>query len=190
MRIISGELRGRRIKTLRESIPGYRPATFRVRQALFSMLTSRGMEWKGCRVLDLFAGSGSLGMECLSRGAQLVWFVENNPRLIGLIRENLTNFNVSRDRYRLFSNDVNIFLKKSGGIKFHLCFIDPPYGGKKTFPILKKIIKNQWIVEGGFVVAEVEAQHPPIGQMEGLTEVLMRDYGQTRILIWMVTTRN
>ncbi len=190
MRIVSGSLRGRRIKTLSKPIPGYRPATFKIRQALFSMLTSRGIEWAGCRVLDLFAGSGSLGMECLSRGAEVVWFVENHPHLVKLLKENLSLFGIPQKKYRIIPKDVNIFLKKIASLKFHLCFIDPPYRKKKVVPVLKKLIRNQWMVRGGLVVAEVEEEHPPIGEIEGLSLVLNRTYGQTRILLWTVTIKN
>ncbi len=190
MRIISGELKGRRIKTLTMPIPGYRPATFKIRQALFSILTSMGVEWEGCRVLDLFAGSGSLGMESLSRGAQEVWFVENHPKLTRLLRENLIRFNIEGYRYKIIQRDVIQVIKRTCPSRFHLCFIDPPYGKNRVVPVLKKLLQNRWIIRGGLVVAEVEADHPPIKEMEGLRPVDERTYGQTRILLWMVTTKN
>ena len=87
MRIISGEFRGRKLKTPTKNIEGFRPATYKVRCALFSMLTSRGMEFNGTKVLDLYAGSGSLGLECLSRGAQKVWFIEKDPVAVEFLKK-------------------------------------------------------------------------------------------------------
>ena len=96
MRIISGRLGGRRIKTVEGE--GYRPAMGKTRESLFSMLTSRGVVWEGARVLDLFAGSGSLAFEAVSRGAELAVLVENsavaarcladNIRQLGLLKRN------------------------------------------------------------------------------------------------------
>ncbi len=73
MRIISGEYKGRKLKTPKKNLEGYRPATYKVRQAIFSILVSQGMEFEGARVIDLFAGTGSLGFECLSRGQP--WYI-------------------------------------------------------------------------------------------------------------------
>ena len=87
MRIIAGALKGRRIRTTEG--PGYRPATGRVRESVFSMLESLGVDWSACRAADIFAGSGALGIEALSRGAASVLFVELAARAAGLIRTNL-----------------------------------------------------------------------------------------------------
>ena len=84
MRIIAGALGGRNLKTVEG--PGYRPATAKVREAIFSMLSSRGVVWSGLRVLDLFAGSGGIGIEALSRGAGFAVFVEQNPKAAEIIR--------------------------------------------------------------------------------------------------------
>lgn len=78
MRIVGGQFKGRSIKT--GEGPGYRPATMKVRESIFSMLQARGVVFASVRVIDMFAGSGSLGIECLSRGAEDVWFVEKGGR--------------------------------------------------------------------------------------------------------------
>ena len=78
MRIIAGTLKGRRIRTTEG--PGYRPATGRVRESVFSMLESLGVDWPACRAADIFAGSGALGIEALSRGAASVLFVESSVK--------------------------------------------------------------------------------------------------------------
>ena len=100
MRIIAGALGGRNLKTVEG--PGYRPATAKVREAIFSMLSSRGVVWSGLRVLDLFAGSGSLSFEALSRGAQEVCLVEREPKVVQCLNQNVEALDVS-DRCRVAS---------------------------------------------------------------------------------------
>ena len=103
MRIIAGALGGRNLKTVEG--PGYRPATAKVREAIFSMLSSRGVVWSGLRVLDLFAGSGSLSFEALSRGAQEVCLVEREPKVVQCLNQNVEALDVS-DRCRVAESDV------------------------------------------------------------------------------------
>ncbi len=186
MRIISGEFKGRKLKLLRKKIQGFRPATYKVRQAIFSMLTSRGMEFEGCRAIDLFAGTGSLGFECLSRGAKKVCFIERDKEAANYIKENLITFGVEENRYKIVAKDVLSFLKQGPKEKFHLCFIDPPYREGLLVPVIKKLIKNRWMVENGFIVSEVEGDLSLKKEISGIDLVVNRKYGQTRILIWTV----
>ena len=104
MRIIAGKYKGRKIKTCFG--PGYRPATGRVRESLFSMLEARGMFWPEAAVLDVFAGSGSLGLESLSRGARKVVFWEKNARAANSIRANLRLFDIPETRAKVLCTDV------------------------------------------------------------------------------------
>ena len=87
MRIIGGQYKGRSIKTCEG--PGYRPATSKVRESIFSMLMARGVDFSEARVVDMFAGSGSLGIECLSRGAPEAWFIEKSNKASALIRKKI-----------------------------------------------------------------------------------------------------
>ena len=103
MRIISGRLGGRRIKTVEGE--GYRPAMGKTRESLFSMLTSRGVVWEGARVLDLFAGSGSLAFEAVSRGAELAVLVENSAVAARCLADNIRQLGVE-DCVRLIRDDV------------------------------------------------------------------------------------
>ncbi|QJB57861.1 16S rRNA (guanine(966)-N(2))-methyltransferase RsmD [Pseudodesulfovibrio sp. zrk46] len=184
MRIVSGQYKGRSIKTCEG--PGYRPATMKVRESIFSMLMARGVNFADVRVVDMFAGSGSLAIECLSRGAQEAWFVEKSNKAAGLIRKNLNDLGVEKRRCRVISKDLFAVLGKPPEKPFDLIFIDPPYGKDLLVPALEKAIKNGWIAEDALVLAEVEiaveAPHEgPIAEMELLTD---REYGQTRILLW------
>jgi 16S rRNA (guanine966-N2)-methyltransferase len=158
----------------------------KVRESIFSMLTARGVDFGHARVIDMFAGSGSLALECLSRGADTAWFVEKSAKAAALIRRNLADLKVEKSRYRVVCKDLFGVLSKSPDRPFDLVFIDPPYGRDLLVPALDKALENGWIARDALVLAEVESrieapQEGPVGEMELLTD---REYGQTRILLW------
>lgn len=187
MRIIAGEYGGRVLKTAEG--PGYRPAMSRVREALFSMLESRGVVWPGLRVLDLFAGSGSLAFEALSRGAAEAWFVESSPKAAALIGKNAEALGIARDRWQVVQEDCARVLARRARGSFDVVFIDPPYGEGQLSPALRSAVRNGWLADGALVAAEVEARLPldPERENEALVPIADRTYGQTRIVVW--TTR-
>jgi 16S rRNA (guanine966-N2)-methyltransferase len=182
VRIIAGEFRGRGIRTTEG--PGYRPATGKVRESVFSMLESMGLDWTQTRVADIFAGSGSLGMEALSRGAMEAVFVEKAAQAAALIRSNLEMLGVERRRYAVVKADALRWLDGERG-PFGLVFIDPPYGKDLLLPALDLLLDRQGLAPDGLICAEVEAdlsfEAPPRPEL-----LLLRDkiYGQTRICIW------
>ena len=183
MRIISGTYKGRQITTT--TGPGYRPATLKVREALFSMLESRGVVWAQSRVLDLFAGSGSLAFEALSRGALHACMVEKNRRAVSGMQKTVRDFGVPRAQFQLVTADVRRFLSRTYPVPFEVVFVDPPYGQGVLLPALQALLSGHWLVPGAFVVAETEAQAEPAQNApEGLVLELDRLYGQTRIRIW------
>ena len=186
MRIVGGQYKGRSIKTCEG--PGYRPATMKVRESIFSMLQARGVIFETVRALDVFAGSGSLGIECLSRGATEAWFIEKSAKAAALIRRNLSDLKVEKGRGRVVSRDALGLLGKAPERPFDLVFIDPPYGKGLLGPTLHKALANGWIKENGLVLAEVESG-VTIADVAGETGIDMelltdREYGQTRILLW------
>lgn len=181
MRIISGQYGGRVIRTAEG--PGYRPATSKVRQSIFSMLEARGVEWPGLRAADLFAGSGSLAMEALSRGAAFALFVEKAPKAAQLIRANLKDLGVAASRWRVEVSDVAQLLRKGTPLPYDLIFVDPPYGKALLAPALECARDRGWLAPGGFLLAEVEAALEP-EDPEGLERITDRTYGQTRIVLW------
>lgn len=184
MRLISGKYGGRVIKTA--SGPGYRPATSKVRQAVFSMLESRGVEWDGLRVADMFAGSGSLAIEALSRGADYALFVEKNGRAASLIGANLKDLGVSPKEYRVLKADLFKVLSKTPDKPYDLIFIDPPYGYDLLPKALDAVLEKDWLSGDGFVLAEVEEKAgPPESPLTDCLDLLVNKlYGQTRILLW------
>jgi 16S rRNA (guanine966-N2)-methyltransferase len=186
MRIIAGELGGRTIRTV--SGPGYRPATSKVRQAVFSALESRGVVWEGARVLDLFAGSGSLGLEALSRGAAEAWFVESNRRAADVLRQNVMTLGLA-ERCRVLPRDLFAVIGSRAAHPFDVVFIDPPYGKNLLAPAMKKVLENGWVKEQGVLVAETEKTlDGETGGWAGLQLLVQKSYGQTRIHIWRHST--
>lgn len=122
-RIIAGQFAGRRL-----TVPaaGARPTTDRVREALFSALQHRLGDWSGCRVLDLFAGSGGLGLEALSRGAAWATFVERDRAVLAVLRANIAALDAA-DRATVVAADALRWLPAPGGPGYDLLLADPPY---------------------------------------------------------------
>ena len=123
MRIIAGTLRRRQLKAPKGQIT--RPTTDRVKESLFNMLSNR-VDFEEADVLDLFAGTGSLGFEAISRGAVSVTFVELNPRVMKCCRENAVQLGVE-DFGVFFQSDAISFIRSYKGRPFDLVFADPPY---------------------------------------------------------------
>ncbi len=183
MRIIAGSFGGRAIRSA--DGPGYRPATAKVRGAIFSMLESRGVVWSEARVLDLFAGSGSLGFEALSRGAPEVCFVEKASLAVAALRKTAEDFQLASPECRIIHDDVLRALRSSSMGQYNVIFIDPPYGENRLPSTLKMVLKSKIVAPEGFVLAEVEHRlqidETPHQELSLLTN---RTYGQTRILLW------
>ncbi len=185
MRIIAGQFKGRAIKTLKGL--GYRPATGRVREAIFSILHSHGVSWPKVSVIDFFAGSGILGIEALSRGAMEVWFVDNQKKAVSTIKENLLSFNISKKKWKVICRDVFEFIKRETSRKFDIVFIDPPYRKGLLEKFLLKLLASNILSEDCLIMAEVEKE---LVLFKGeLTPLLNRTYGQTRLYLWKVTTQ-
>src|ERR671918_2211454 len=121
MRIIAGALKGRRLEA--PDWPGVRPTSDKLRETLFNVLAPR---IRGARVLDGFAGSGAVGIEALSRGAAHVTFVDQDPRAVRLIEENLARCKVS-DRYVIIRARFDQAATRLAAATFDLVFLDPPY---------------------------------------------------------------
>ena len=182
MRIISGRFRGRALAAVGKGDPAahLRPTTDRIRESLFSMLQGGrfGDPISGARVLDLFAGTGALGLEALSRGALHVSFVENGARALDLLARNIeicragSETNVfRRDATRLGSNP---------GEPFSLVLLDPPYGKGLGAAALAAAIAGGWVTTDTLIVWEddAEPQLPP-----EFLHIDSRRYGNTVITI-------
>jgi 16S rRNA (guanine966-N2)-methyltransferase len=157
----------------------------KVREAIFSMLEARGTFWPKVNVLDLFAGSGSLGIEALSRNAPKAWFVEKGTKQAKLISQNLLDLAVPKDRYRVINKQVNTFLSFEPCFSWDIIFIDPPYGQNMLIPTLLKLEANNWLSKDTLILAEIEAScQLSENKLSFLTKQIDKLYGQTRILLW------
>lgn len=125
MRIISGKYKGREIKGY--NIEGTRPTMDRVKESLFASIQNYV---KGSICLDLFAGSGGLGIEALSEGAQSCYFVDNNKIVIDALKKNLTSLKVEEDYFLIKKDYVEAL--KTFDMKFDIIFLDPPYQDRKS----------------------------------------------------------
>ena len=178
MRIVGGEFRGRPLATPRDQ--SIRPTTDRTREAVFNVLAHRFPEkLQGVRVLDLFAGTGALGLEALSRGAAHCLFIEESAEGRGLIRTNVETFGL-QGRTKIFRRDAT-GLGDAGTIApFGLVFADPPYGKGLGEVALRSALRGGWLLPGALCVVE-ETASAFFSPGEGFSVVEERNYGDTVI---------
>lgn len=169
MRIIAGRWRGRPI--LAPAGQGTRPTSDRTREALFSMLASRLGSFEGLRVADLFAGSGALGLEALSRGAAHCTFVETDRAAIEAIRRNVAALGAEADVFAASAEHARI----PGDI--HLAFLDPPYRSGLAPAALARLP----LAPGA--LASVETARDEDVAAEGFEEEAVRTYGKAKITL-------
>lgn len=182
MRIIGGTLRGLKLADVGAGDPGahLRPTTDRVRESIFNLLVNgvHGDPIPGARVLDLFAGTGALGLEALSRGAGRVAFVDDGVAARGLLRSNIEKARAMgvtdvwrRDATRLGENR---------GAPYGLVFLDPPYGLGLGERALASALAGGWIAPDAMIVWEEAAPPPPVA---GLARIDQRRYGDTTVTL-------
>lgn len=175
MRIIAGNWRGRAI----EAPPGMatRPTADRARETLFSMLASRIGSFEDLRAADLFAGSGALGLEALSRGAASVTFVESDAKAAAAIKRNAAKLGAI-DRARIVAGSA-LSLPRSE--PFDLIFADPPYSPGSGSAVVHAICNERWLASGGWLSLETE-RGDAVDAGELLIEAT-RDVGRARITL-------
>lgn len=183
MRIIGGKYKGRRIAAPKGTVA--RPTTDRTRESLFNILGARDdLDFDGARVIDLFAGSGALGLEALSRGAQWCLFVETDAGARGAIRDNieaLSLFGATRIHQRSAATLGD--KPASAGAPFTLAFLDPPYGKDLAPPALATLRDGGWLAPGAVIVIEQGKDEPPAAA-EGFAEDDRRIYGAAQIGVY------
>ncbi|MEM1038803.1 MAG: 16S rRNA (guanine(966)-N(2))-methyltransferase RsmD [Pseudomonadota bacterium] len=176
MRIVGGEFRGR--KLAQPSDQTIRPTTDRTRESLFNILQHRDeVMLSGARVLDVFAGTGALGLEALSRGARFCLFMETGAQGRALIRQNIETLGLA-GRTKLLRRDAMKTGAAGSLSPFDLVFADPPYGkglGPRAFESLQK---GGWLASNAVLVLEENAADLP-SDIDGFTLLSRRDMGQT-----------
>lgn len=180
MRIVGGRFKGRSI-----SAPDgrdTRPTTDRVREAIFNRLEHGVAEFNidGTRVLDLFAGTGALGLEALSRGSRHVHFIDNSDTARGAIRRNADALGVI-GLCKLWRRDASDLGSCTPMSPYSLVFLDPPYGKGLAERALKSLIAGSWLAENAVVVVE-EAAKVDISLPDELTLLNEHRYGDTKVL--------
>lgn len=175
MRVVSGKYRGLEIKGY--DILGTRPTMDRVKESLFATI-QRNVKNSVC--LDLFSGSGALGIEALSMGASACYFVDSNKIAIKTLEENLKKLKVSEE-YHLITSDYNNALDNfKNKIKFDLIFLDPPYHLNMMNDSIKKIVEYDLLNEDGLIICEYEE-----GNIEcDLILIKEKKYGTKNISIY------
>lgn len=179
MRIIAGEYRGTRLAEVGagDAEAHLRPTSDRVRESLFSMLTHLDVI-HGARVLDLFAGTGALALEALSRGAAEAVLVENGRTAQKLISDNIQKVRAG-SQAKLLRSDATA-LGVWPGPKFDLVFLDPPYGKGLGQQALGAVRAGGWLSEGAAIVWEESA---PMDAPEGFTRTDRRKFGGTHVTL-------
>lgn len=203
MRITGGDLRGRALAA--PSGSAVRPTSDKVRQAIFNILAHNdfdvGFALQGARVVDLFAGTGAMGIEAISRGARFCLFVEEAAEARALIRRNVEAFGLTgatkiwrRDATRpgpmaagAFSREADIGsrqkmrpTKNAAGGPFNLAILDPPYRKALIAPALAALRDGGWLAPNAIVIAECAADEN-IPSTDGFTVLDDRVYGETRV---------
>ena len=189
MRIIAGQYRGRPLKAPKGDAT--RPTVDRVRESLMSSIMSLRGEWDGAVVLDAFAGSGALGMEALSRGADFACFCEKNAAALDVLRANTAM--APHERVRVWRGDVAKRLPTPpAGRRFDLVFLDPPYAvsTEDVAALLRQLIQKGRVAPRAIVTYEHDARQDPLADDAFLSlelrQVVQKKFGTTiiDILTW------
>jgi 16S rRNA (guanine966-N2)-methyltransferase len=180
LKIVGGKYRGRKIKSLpkREDTKLLRPTTERVKESVFSIINNY---LRSSKFLDLFAGTGNVGIEALSRGAEKVIFVENDKRFCKLIAENLKSLGIERNRYEIMCEDFISALKKLKKRKevFDFIYADPPYE-RGFYTKIVHMVKNFKLLDrDGILILEEPKKSPFLENDYFIIE--RRTYGTTLV---------
>ena len=174
MQIIAGSAKGRKLK----SLPGLatRPILARIKKSLFDILVLR---LANCRFLDLYAGTGAVGIEALSRGADKAVFVEKAPEAVKIIRDNLTMTGLAVRGQVLPGNVFDMI--RNLGQKFDLIFVGPPYKLGVTMDTIKAISQNDLLEQEGWIIAQHHHKEPTTILAGNLEMFRQEKYGDTRL---------
>jgi 16S rRNA (guanine966-N2)-methyltransferase len=177
MRIISGEFKGKKLASLQGTAT--RPTSDRVRESIFNIIA-------GCvanaSVLDLFAGTGALGIEALSRGATDAIFIDSSTSAVNIIQKNIIACK-AEGRARIIRWDIakNLKCLPSDTLASDLVFMDPPYNKNYILPALKKLLKQNVVKNGATIILEHSASEPVEHNIPGILLTDQRSYGKTLV---------
>lgn len=183
MRIISGSARGRRLLSPKNSL--IRPTADRVKESLFNILNFHVASYENCRALDIFAGTGNLGLEALSRGAAYAFFIDNHKESVALVIKNLRMLGFD-DRGRVIEREALSALRSLDKMKapFQLVFVDPPYWQGLSEKVLEFLATSALIDEYSLVIVETSSNELLPTAFDNLREFDRRVYGDTAIVFF------
>jgi 16S rRNA (guanine966-N2)-methyltransferase len=179
-RVEAGSLRGRRLRPLPRGVDGLRPTSARVRGAICDRLAS---QLRDARVLDLFAGSGALSIEALSRGAAEAWLVDRDPRVVRHLVTQLDELGLS-DRARVVRDDAVLLAERGPTGTFDVVFVDPPFATPQVCEPLARALVRGWLEPGAVVVCErerIRGTSPPVAWPAALPLEVSKVYGQAQV---------
>ena len=184
MRVVGGRLRGRALAAPKSSV--IRPTADRLRESLFNILVhAYGDPITGARVLDLFAGTGALGIEALSRGAAFTLFVDDGAEARALLRDNVATLGLGGVT-RIFRRDATKLGPAHPVKPFSLAFLDPPYGQGLAAPALVAAREGGWLTPGALIVIE-EAAESAFAPPPGFSELERRVYDDSELVFCRLT---
>ena len=183
MKIISGTLKGREVKGF--NLEGTRPTMDRVKESLFAMIQNKVRD---SIVLDLFSGSGNLGIEAISNGSKQCYFNDINKECVKVINENIKKFKIE-DNSILINKSWEDALKylESLGIKLDLIFLDPPYKMECLNEVITKILEYNLLEDNGLIICEISNNY--LKNWDALEEIKNKKYGDKLVIIYKKINR-
>ena len=180
MRVISGSARGTTLHSIDDI--NTRPTLDRVKESLFNIIQN---QVEDAVVLDLFAGSGAIGIEFLSRGAEKVYFCDKSPKAVDMIKKNLDKTKL-KDKATILNNDYIDCIDKIKNIKFDIIFLDPPYKENFSKQAIKKISESKLLKNEGIIIVETDEPERDIKEIENINIDYkiydLRKYGRVSLI--------
>jgi 16S rRNA (guanine966-N2)-methyltransferase len=184
MRIVGGKYGSRVLKAPKND--AIRPTSDKVRGAVFNMLRSRGV-LDGAQAMDCFCGTGALGLEALSQGAETCVFVDNAKESYALAKENAASLKIGDAAVFIFKDAGKLGPRLSEIAKRSLIFLDPPYRKNLVAKALESLQQNEWLSADAFFVIEVEKNFA--GDLPGVAVQDRRAYGETEVMLAIASSR-
>ena len=182
MRIISGKLKGKKISFLK--ITSTRPLKDSVKESVFNILTHSNLlnvNLENSNILDLYSGFGSFGLECISRGAKKITFVEKNEVVAKILKKNLLDLGLKKEA-TVITGDINSFLKKDSHEKYEIIFLDPPFANSSYLQELR-LIKQEKIYKKEHVII-IHRDRKTLEDLKDIfNPIIIKQYGRSKIII-------
>ena len=181
MRIISGKLKGKNISFLKSSIT--RPLKDSVKESIFNIIVHSNLltvKIKNSNILDLYSGIGSFGLECISRGAGKITFVEKDKNAAEILKKNLKNLGIKKNA-TIIMDEIENFLKKGVSEKFEIIFLDPPFADESYLQELKLIKQNNNYKKNHLII--IHRERRSFENFENiLSPIIIKQYGRSKII--------